>query len=112
LDTLTESLIQPADVDTQNLRTESIYKILQTSLGNVIEYGVARLLPVAAPRHVTEKLQLPQDAITLYIVQTDYNSVDEPLVYSCEYHLPDAFDFLIWRRGPTKPHGSANDGTQ
>ena len=112
LDTLTESLIQRAGVDPQVLRTESIYKILQTSLGTVIEYGVARLLPVAAPPHVTDKLQLPQDAITLYIVQTDYNSVDEPLVYSCEYHLPDAFDFLVWRRGPTRSHGSANDVTQ
>ena len=112
LDTLAEALFQRADIDPQVLRTASIYNILQTSLGNVIEYGVARLLPVAAPRHVTEKLQLPQDAITLYIVQTDYNSADEPLVYSCEYHLPDAFDFLVWRRGPTKLHGSSNDVTQ
>jgi GntR family transcriptional regulator len=111
LDTLTEALIQQSGVDPQVLLTESIYQVLQTSLGNVIEYGVARLLPVAAPPHVTEKLQLPQDAITLYIVQTDYNSVDEPLVYSCEYHLPDAFDFLVWRRGPTRSHGSSNDVT-
>ena len=112
LDTLTESFIERAGIDPQALLTESIYNILQTSLGNVIEYGVARLLPVAAPPHVSEKLKLPQDAITLYIVQTDYNSADEPLVYSCEYHLPDAFDFLVWRRGPTRPHGPSNEVTQ
>jgi GntR family transcriptional regulator len=108
-DTLTESLIQQADFDPQALLSESIYNILQRSLGNVIEYGVARLLPVAAPRHVAEKLQLPLDAITLYIVQTDYNTSDEPLIYSCEYHLPNAFDFMVWRRGPTRLHSSSND---
>jgi GntR family transcriptional regulator len=112
LDTLTESLIQRADINPQALLSESIYNLLQRSLGNVIEYGVARLLPVSAPRHVTEMLQLPLDAITLYIVQTDYNASDEPLIYSCEYHLPDAFDFMVWRRGPTKIHSSSNDVAQ
>jgi GntR family transcriptional regulator len=111
LDTLTEALIQRAGFDPQLLLTESIYNLLQTSLGQVIEYGIARLRPVASPRHVVEKLQLPPNALALYIVQTDYSSNDEPLVYSCEYHLPDAFDFVVWRRGPTRLRGPANDGT-
>jgi GntR family transcriptional regulator len=112
LDTLTEALFQKADFDPQILRTESIYSILQTSLGHVIEYGIARLLPVAAPRHVAEKLLLPPNSLTLYIVQTDHSAGDEPLVYSCEYHLPDAFDFVVWRRGPTRLRGSSNEGEQ
>lgn len=112
LDTLTEALVQRAGFDPQLLLTESIYNLLQTSLGQVIEYGIARLLPVAAPRHIVEKLQLPPNALALYIVQTDYASSDEPLVYSCEYHLPDAFDFVVWRRGPTRLRGSSNDGAQ
>jgi len=112
LDTLTDALSQKADFDPQRLLTESIYSILQISLGQVIEYGIARLLPVAAPRHVAEKLQLPTNALTLYIVQTDYSSADEPVVYSCEYHLPDAFDFMVWRRGPTRIQGSSNDGAR
>ena len=41
-------------------------------------------------------------AMVLYLVQTDYTSADEPLLYSREYHLPDAFDFIIWRRGPAR----------
>ena len=110
LDTLTESLVQRAGFDPQLLLTESIYNLLQKSLGQVIEYGIARLLPVTAPQHVAEKLQLPPNAITLYIVQTDYSSEDQPLVYSCEYHLPDAFDFVVWRRGPTRLRDSTNDG--
>jgi GntR family transcriptional regulator len=102
LDTLTESLLQRTGFDPQLLRTESIYNILQKTLGQVVEYGTARLLPVAAPDHVTEKLGLPRNALTLYIVQTDYSADDQPIVYSCEYHLPDAFDFVVWRRGPTR----------
>lgn len=110
LDTLTESLLQQVNFDPQALISESIYSILQRTLGNVIEYGVARILPVTAPIHVTEKLQLPAGAITLYLVQTDYNASDEPIIYSCEYHLPNAFDFMIWRRGPTRSHSASSDG--
>ena len=112
LDTFSESLIQKAGFDPNILLTESIYNILQTSLGQVIEYGIARLLPVAAPRHVAEKLNLSPGALTLYIVQTDYTFGDEPVIYSCEYHLPDAFDFIVWRRGPTKLRGPSNEGVQ
>lgn len=111
LDTLPESLLQRAEIDPELFRTQSMYNILQTSLGQVIEYGIARLLPMTAPDVVTEKLKLPQGALTLYIVQTDYSPDDEPLVYSREYHLPDAFDFLVWRRGPTRLHNSPGDFT-
>jgi GntR family transcriptional regulator len=111
IDTLTEALIQRSGFDPQRLLTESIYSLLQTSLGQVIDYGIARLLPVASPPHVAEKLQLPPASLALYIAQTDYSSTDEPLVYSCEYHLPDAFDFVVWRRGPTGVRPSSTDGS-
>ena len=110
LDVLPESVLQDANFDPQLFRTQSLYNILQTSLGQVIEYGIARLLPVSAPDYVAEKLALPAGALTMYIVQTDYSAGDQPLVYSREYHLPDAFDFIVWRRGPTRLHGSAGDG--
>jgi GntR family transcriptional regulator len=112
LDTLTESLFHRAEIDPQLLRTQSIYDILQTSLGKVIEYGIARLLPVAAPDYVTEKLQLPPNALTLSIVQTDYSADDEPLLYSQEYHLTDAFDFIVWRRGPVRLVSSPGNGSR
>jgi GntR family transcriptional regulator len=111
LDTLPQSVLQRAEFDPEVLLTQSIYNILQTSLGQVIEYGIARLLPVTAPDFVTEKLVLPPGALALYIVQTDYSPDDEPLVYSREYHLPDAFDFMVWRRGPTRLHGSHSEST-
>ena len=103
LDTLPESLLQNAGFDPQLLLTQSIYSALQTTLGQLIEYGIARLLPMIAPSDVAEKLLLSPNALTLFIVQTDYSPDDKPLVYSREYHLPDAFDFIVWRRGPTRP---------
>jgi GntR family transcriptional regulator len=109
LDTLPESLLKRAGFDPQLLLTQSIYNVLQTSLGQVIEYGIARLLPVIAPDYVVEKLRLPLNAPTLYIVQTDYSPDDVPLVYSQEYHLPDAFDFIVWRRGPTRLQSSPSE---
>jgi DNA-binding GntR family transcriptional regulator len=112
LDTIPESVLQRAVFDPQLLLTRSIYNLLQTSLGQVIEYGIARLLPVTAPEHVAEKLGLAPNALTLYIVQTDYSPNDEPLVYSREYHLPDAFDFIVWRRGPTRLQGSSGESAQ
>ena len=111
LDTITEGLRLRAGFDPQRLRSESIYQLLQSALGAVIEYGVARLQPVAAPVGVAEKLGLAAQALTLSIVQTDYSADDEPLVYSCEYHLPDAFDFIVWRRGPTQLRRGPADGT-
>jgi GntR family transcriptional regulator len=102
IDTVAEALIQRSGFDLNRLLTESIYSILQADLGQVIEYGIARIMPAAAPKPVAEKLGLASGAMVLYVVQTDYSSSDEPLLYSREYHLPDAFDFVIWRRGPAK----------
>jgi GntR family transcriptional regulator len=109
LDTLPASVLQRAEFDPELLRSQSIYSVLQTLLGQVIEYGIARLLPMTAPAHVAEKLHLPPNALTLYIVQTDYSPDDVPLVYSREYHLPDAFDFIVWRRGSTRLHGFSDE---
>lgn len=112
LDTLPEALLQRAQFDPQLFMTQSLYNILQTVLGQVIEYGIARLLPMSAPDFVAEKLQLEPNALTMYIVQTDYSPDDVPLVYSREYHLPDAFDFIVWRRGPTRLYGSSGESAR
>lgn len=100
VDILPQNLLRNANFDSERLLTESVYHVLQARLGYIIEYGVARLLPAQAPPTIAEKLGLPPEALVLHIVQTDYSSDDEPLLFSREYHLPDAFDFMIWRRGP------------
>lgn len=102
LDTLAQERLARVNFDFNRLYTESIYDIMQSEFGKAIEYGIARILPANAPDDIAERLELPPEAIVLYVVQTDYSSDDEPLLYSREYHLPDAFDFIIWRRGPAK----------
>ena len=62
-----------------------------------------------APDHVADHLALPRGSMVLYVVQTDYSAADEPLLYSREYHLPDAFDFVIWRRGPAQLRASPSE---
>lgn len=106
-DTLAEALLRGAQFDPRELLAESVYQILQSRFGHVIEYGVARILPAAASSHVAEKLALPEGSLLLYLVQTDFSPTDEPVLYSREYHLPDAFDFMIWRRGPTRQRNAS-----
>jgi GntR family transcriptional regulator len=102
VDMLAESLLRGAALDPQRFLTESVYSVIQNDLGLAIEYGVARLLPAQAPAHVAERLGLPPGSLALYVVQTDYSPADEPLLYTTEYHLPDAFDFVVYRRGPAR----------
>lgn len=103
LDTFPEALVRGHQFDPNRLLKESLYQILQAEFGHVIEYGVAQILPAAASAYIADKLAIPKGSLLLYIIQTDYVSGDKPILYSREYHLPDAFDFMVWRRGPAKP---------
>jgi GntR family transcriptional regulator len=102
IDTFPEVLMQAHEFDLDRLLTESLYQILQSEFGHVIEYGAAQLLPAAATFDLAEKLEIPEGTLLLCITQLDYGPGDKPILYSREHHLTDAFDFVIWRRGPTK----------
>lgn len=80
----------------------SLYQLLQETIGQMIEYGITRILPVKAPPRAAKMLQVLPDSPLLYLLQTDYAANDVPVLHSREYHLPDAFDFIIIRRGPRK----------
>jgi GntR family transcriptional regulator len=105
LDMLPASILREVDFDLDRLTEESLYQVLQNQLGYVIDYGIAWIRPALATTAIAEKLGLPNDALLLCIAQTDYSAANQPLVYSREYHLPDAFDFMVWRRGPARLHG-------
>ena len=102
IDTLPEALVQANEFDLDRLLTESLYQILQSEFGHVIEYGAAQLLPAIATSDLARKLEIPAGTLLLCITQLDFGPGDKPILYSREHHLPDAFDFVIWRRGPTK----------
>ena len=99
------------DIDqmaSQASQQESLYHILQVNYGMVIDYGVARILPVHATDHIAGQLAIEPGSLLLYLLQTDYSPNDDPILYSREYHLPDAFDFLILRRGPVRLANTAS----
>ncbi len=107
LDYLPQALIGDTEVAAfWTTEDVSLYHMLRTRFGQVIEYGVARILPVNASAHVAERLRVPEGSVLLYLLQTDYSPSDKPILYSCEYHLPDAFDFIIMRRGQRKIEGA------
>jgi GntR family transcriptional regulator len=98
--------VSSAGFDLGRLSEVSLYQILQSQFGYVIDYVIAWIKPATATPPIAEKLGLPNDALLLCLTQTDYSSANQPLMYSREYHLPDAFDFMIWRRGPARLRGA------
>jgi DNA-binding GntR family transcriptional regulator len=103
LDALPLKLV--ADVDEWRRQAEqepSLYAAMAKQLRLTVAYGVARILPVLAPKDIAARLQVAPGSPLLNILQTDFSSADEPILYSREYHLPDAFDFMLLRRGPVR----------
>jgi DNA-binding GntR family transcriptional regulator len=103
LDALPLKLV--GDVDELRRRAEqepSLYAAMSNQLRLTVGYGVARILPVLAPKDIADKLKVAAGSPLLYILQTDFTSADEAILYSREYHLPDAFDFMLLRRGPVR----------
>ncbi|HEX6930584.1 MAG TPA: GntR family transcriptional regulator [Streptosporangiaceae bacterium] len=84
----------------RQMLTESIYSVLERDLGIVIHHGVASFRPVHADRSLASTLAVPRAALLLYLWQVDYAESGDPMLSSHEYHLADAFDFSVVRRGP------------
>jgi GntR family transcriptional regulator len=84
----------------QNLGAESLYDFLERKLGMEIQHGIASIQPAAADHVISEKLGVPRGTLLLYLRQTDYDSNGMPVLLSKEYHLAEAFQFTVVRRGP------------
>jgi GntR family transcriptional regulator len=88
----------PRAVD--DMMERSIYDVLERELGVVINHGVARFRPVRADHAVAGRLGVPRGELLLYLWQVDYAMDGAPVLSSHEFHLADAFDFTVVRRGP------------
>lgn len=78
----------------------SIYEVLRQDLGVVIHHGVANLRPVSADVTIARTLRVPRGQLLLAIWQVDYMDDGTAVLSSHEYHLVDAFEFTVLRRGP------------
>ena len=93
-------LVEGRERVVQQLLERSIYEVLERDLGIVIHHGVARFRPVRADHAVAGRLGVPRGELLLYLWQVDYAQDGVPVVSSHEFHLADAFDFTVVRRGP------------
>ena len=75
---------------------ESLY----ASFGAAIHHGVATLRPVTADAFLAAALGVDEGAPLLELRQVDYDESDAALAAAQEYHVADAFDFTVYRRGP------------
>ena len=79
-------------------REPSLYVIFETHLGLIVDYGVARIRPLAADAHLARQLGVAEDSALMYMEQIDYDSDGRPLLISYEYHVPDVYEFTIYRK--------------
>lgn len=75
---------------------ESLY----AAFGAAINHGVATLRPVTADAFLAGALVVAEGAPLLELRQVDYDEADAALAAAQEYHVADAFDFTVYRRGP------------
>jgi GntR family transcriptional regulator len=75
---------------------ESLYE----AFGAAIHHGVATLRPVTADPFLADSLQIAEGAALLELRQIDYDEADQAVAAAQEYHVGDAFDFTVYRRGP------------
>ncbi|MEO8423806.1 MAG: GntR family transcriptional regulator [Actinomycetota bacterium] len=78
----------------------SVYDLLESAAGVAIQHGVVTIEPIAADRSLARKLKIPVGSLLLYLRQVDYDRSGDPILLSHEYHLGDAFEFSVVRRGP------------
>lgn len=92
----------------ERISGESLYEFLERRLGILVQHGVATIAPTKADDEIAEKLEVEPGELLLYLRQADYDGEGTPVLLSKEYHLADAFEFNVVRRGarpntPDKP---------
>ncbi len=97
---LPASILDDRAPDAKEVQNVSLYDYLEKHHGIRIYQGTAVLRPIAAPKDVAERLQVPRNSILLLISQTDSDEARRPVIFSEEYHLSDKITFLIQRKGP------------
>ena len=84
----------------ERIEEGSVYDVLESAARVAIQHGVVTIEPMAADRLLARKLKIPAGSLLLYLRQVDYDRNGDPVLLSHEYHLGDAFEFTVVRRGP------------
>jgi GntR family transcriptional regulator len=100
LDALPAKLLADRPEVIPRLGDGSLYDTMERDLGIVIHHGEATFVPVKATATIARKLQISPGTPLLSLDQVDYDEEGRPVLSSHEYHLGDAFEFTVIRRGP------------
>lgn len=100
LDVLPATLLAERPDVFPRLGRDSLYDTMERELGIVIHHGVASFTPVKATASIARKLHITGGTSLLSLDQVDYDEEGRPVLSSHEYHLADAFEFILIRRGP------------
>jgi GntR family transcriptional regulator len=101
-DVLPHKLLEDRDEVVESMLEGSLYDVLEEEFGITIQYGIASFRPVHAERSLAERLSVEQGELLFYLWQVDYAESGEPVLSSHEYHVANAFEFSVVRRGPGK----------
>jgi len=99
-DLLPAARLDPRSLTADDLATRSLYEFLSELFHIRVARGVAQLTPIIASAELATQLDVRRGTPLLRMTQTDYDVNDQPLLHSIECHLPDAFVFLVNRKGP------------
>ena len=99
-DILPNGLVEDRPEAVEAMLSRSIYEVLERSLGVTVQRGVASFRPIRADRMTAARLEVPRGELLLYLWQVDLTEDGTPVLSSHEYHLADAFEFSVVRRGP------------
>jgi DNA-binding GntR family transcriptional regulator len=103
-DLFARSLVTSASMD--DLGEGSVYDLLEAA-GHVVQHGVVTLEPMKAGRAMGRRLKIDPGSLVLYLRQIDYGRDGQPVLLSHEYHVADAFEFSVLRRGPGQGQGGS-----
>ncbi|MET7970495.1 GntR family transcriptional regulator [Micromonospora sp. NPDC005305] len=78
---------------------DSLYSSL-AEIGIPVTYGVAKVLPARATKHLAAALALKPNTDLLLLEQTDYSGAGSPVLFSQEYLVPGPLAIFVYRRGP------------
>jgi DNA-binding GntR family transcriptional regulator len=87
---------------------ESLYTWLQRVAGIIIHHGSARIRPVVATSSLARRLRVRRGSPLLLLEQVDYTADGRPVLYSLEYHVPDAFEITVHRVNVPPKQASAH----
>lgn len=78
----------------------SFYDWMHRHCGITVTHGLARLSAESAGEELARRLLIDEGAPVFTLLQVDYTADGRPVLHSHEFHVADAFEVSLVRKGP------------